>query len=558
MGNWIQTSQTLRRAVQEINQLEIKAKLRFELCEVIRHHVQLSYNALNKLYFRNATFLSHETQKIADSYFALLKELALAYKILSQQREEKSLIPWDKTGKNIQITAIQRCISTLSDTVLLCLKLSVTVPQGLWAEVNHLYHEAISTKDSKAKVEDPRWEQNQKTSIAITYHKLLIIASACPYQLTGEQLDTLNTLAVYLSDSLELAGLFSSQYFYYVPLTRDLGPTFFQNAGQVAKEKGCLFLDLSIILDEIKTMRQSAPLLKQFKDQDLIDAPIDPYIFNHLILCWNLHYKNRRNDRKPCHLELEIACGLNLIQRLLLGKTSYEELKSGVSASGKEQKSKLSRIQPIHPTHKTPIDTSKKASPFQTQSSEKSLDFGTGSALNYNVHSNSAAKNSEDIPLKFHSIRAVNKNEKGLGIVFLDASVQVKPGELIYFRVPQQDRFYLGLLKWVYIKNEELQGGIETISNHTKPIAIEAGRVQLNQSSFDRALLTSPAKENALAIIHAPTPKYKRGMTCTISEYGNIRTVKLFKEIFVGFRFSSFEIKDMIEEGQPQKSWSIH
>ena len=537
-GNWIQTSNGLYHAMHEINRLPLKLKIRFELCEAIRHYTRRALYALSKLYFSNTTFLSNEAKKTADLYLALSQQLSLGYKILIKQKEKKLLLSWEKSTEHIRSTSLQRVIAELSENLMLCYKLSLAIPKGLWFEINNLYWYAITSRLLQEKISDPFFAQDTHTTIELTFAKVAIIASACPYQLSSQQLNTLSIIAEFLSPRLILTEHFSSEYFYFIPLLKDAGPTFFQNAAKVPKGFNCRFFDLKNLINDLKIMRTVLPKIQYVHNQEIREETIDLKTINHLLLCWNVHYKNRRSDRKPCDIALEIAFSLNTINHLLLGNRTFEEC-----VEGKSRKKTNTR-----PTNSGRTGTKSQFMAIDTHTSNTSTVFNK---------LNIVEEAPQEVSVKFFSVQAINKNEKGIGIILKEQHIQIKPGELIYFKVPQQEKFYLGVLRWIKIKEDALHGGIETISSNTLPIGIGVGRVNPRMISFDRALMSLPAKENHPSIIYALTPKYKEGLTCTISNGGQFKMIKLFKEIFIGLHFSKFEIKELAEETTPDKTWSI-
>ena len=93
-GNWIQTSNGLYHAMHEINRLPLKLKIRFELCEAIRHYTRRALYALSKLYFSNTTFLSNEAKKTADLYLAFNSSTKYLFTIsAATQRKESKFLP---------------------------------------------------------------------------------------------------------------------------------------------------------------------------------------------------------------------------------------------------------------------------------------------------------------------------------------------------------------------------------------------------------------------------------------------------------------------------------
>ena len=162
-------------AVRELNRTKIPAKHRFEIMEMLRTPSRGIFNNLKK-YFINRTFpLPEKSRKIVNLNQALLQEISLSYKIITQQVADKT----EKIDKKHHATVIARAIKYQSEMFLRASEIYASVPKNTWHDAHQMFAYAVEAKLHQNIIEDIE-HPNKKTSIESVYKQMLLFSLSRP------------------------------------------------------------------------------------------------------------------------------------------------------------------------------------------------------------------------------------------------------------------------------------------------------------------------------------------------------------------------------------------
>ena len=144
---------------------------------------------------------------------------------------------------------------------------------------------------------------------------------------------------------------------------------------------------------------------------------------------------------------------------------------------------------------------------------------------------------------------AENQSDSGIGLRLNRAgSSQVQVGELIahsYGSSADERNWHIGVIKWLKTEQDKtLKLGVETISNHCKPVAIRRllkGKT-VSDTSIDGLLANYQPIDNKVPQLLLPAHTFKAGETVKLKDDDGIRQVKLIECIKHNSQFQSFAI----------------
>ncbi|MDH5710090.1 MAG: hypothetical protein OEZ15_00280 [Gammaproteobacteria bacterium] len=162
-------------AIRELNRTKIPAKQRLEIMEMLREPCRSIFNNLKK-YFINRTFpLPEKSKKIVNLNQSLLQEMALSYKIIIKQADDKS----DKVDDKSQSIAIARATTYLSELLLRASEIYASVPDNTWQDAHQMFAYAVDNKLHRNVVNDNE-SPIQKTTIEDIYKHMLLFSLSRP------------------------------------------------------------------------------------------------------------------------------------------------------------------------------------------------------------------------------------------------------------------------------------------------------------------------------------------------------------------------------------------
>jgi len=472
MANLGELSRQLYRAINELNRLKCAPDDRSQMLESIRKPIHYACAELSK-HFLNASVTPQEKQrKIINLVTSLYLGLANAYKIVLI--ESVPDLVSEHTRKNFSCAA-HRVISELGNVLLLSSKLYISVPKGLWHDMNEVYRFSDDLGLMKYLVHDESNTFEKDTSIKSAYKRNLLLASSRPNQLRQSEIENVWKLFERWSDYVELGRKYLPSAVFCINLAED----------KPLRHKSLVVSELSDFYYGFDT----AELITRVTSH-LSETVHNPQSIQHLdlpisissSLLQHLHHSlgiltKRTFKRIASEGLLELAVGLSGIHFYASGKTPFQPHLFGVEEPDFEAKS--ARV-------KTPPSSDPWAQAFDAQAISSAKSIPSESVIDYTNHTDSAEK---DFPL--YTTKLINTSPGGYCIQW-DGIIpkNVQAGELLCVREEQSKPWSIAVIRW--IRNSKTKGthiGIELLAPRAKPCAIQQLNKTGKHSEFLRGLL---------------------------------------------------------------------
>jgi len=436
VGHPVTAAQAILEHLSLLNRQAVSADTRLKLMEIYRPAISRVTGELAAHYCSQSLPLSENALAAAATARNLLTELAYGYKVTILDHSSRVFaLSSSKTLAQL----IQRAIHALDRLLQVSYYTYVSAPEAVWSEIHRLYLHAAQLGLHETEVEDA----DEKTSINLTYKRILLLALADPHHLISADVDRVRD---YLARYAHLAQLHplgtpeSPAGVFLVRLKSDLAPT------PLAKHHGETDMRTDILLITVELARQVSIHLQQLGGEATAataglpgSGEHDRELLNYLIKHWALAPK-RTFSRLSTNESTNLCAGLEAIHYFLNGETDFA------------------------------------ASRQQAEDAEVSLNF-TESPID------------SSFSHRFNSARWLVVNESAGGMAlskFPGAMSDLRVGELLGMRSDRGSQWSLGVVRWA---NSGDSGDLEIGAQMLAPTAQAVAVQPENTKDYVKALL---------------------------------------------------------------------
>lgn len=423
LGHPVTAAHSILEHLSLLNRQTVSADTRLRLMEIYRPTIFKVTGELATHYCNQVLPLSESSLTAAATARNLLAELAYGYKvaILDYSNRVFSL------GSSKPLAQlIQRAIHALDQILQVSYYTYVSAPDAVWAEIHRLYLHAAQLGLHETEVEDA----GEKSSINLTYKRVLLMVLADPHHLVSADVDRVRD---YLARYAQLAQLHplgtpaSPVGVFLVRLNSDHAPIPF------TKHHGETDMRMDILLITVELARQVNTDLKQLEGETSVStlgvadsANKNKVLFDYLIKHWALAPK-RTFSRLSKNESTNLCVGLEAIHYFLNGETDFATIRQ------------------------------------QREDAEVSLNF-TESPIDKSVSH------------RFGSARWLVVNESAGGMAlskFPGVPSELTIGELLGMRSDRGNQWSLGVVRWANSGDSgDLEVGAQMLAPGAKAVAL--------------------------------------------------------------------------------------
>jgi hypothetical protein len=432
----VTVAQAILEQLTLLNRQAANADTRLKLMEIYRPSILNVTGELATHYCNQSLPLSENALMAATTARNLLAELAYGYKvaILNYSNRVFAL----GSSKTIALL-IQRTIHALDQLLQVSYYTYVSTPEAVWSEIHRLYLHAAQLGLHETEVEDT----GEKSSINLTYKRVLLLALANPHHLISADVDRVRD---YLARYAQLAQLHplgtpdSPAGVFLVRLNSDQAPI------PLNKHRGEADMRTDILLITVELARQISTDLKPLENENTaaslhLAGSANQYrdLLNYLIKSWALAPK-RTFSRLNKNESTNLCAGLQAVHYFLNGETDFAAIRQ------------------------------------QSEDAAVSLNFTESTIDSSASHLYSSAR-----------WLVVNESAGGLALSkFPGVPTELSIGELLGMRSDRSGQWSLGVVRWANNgESGDLEIGAQMLAPTAKAVAVRPE----NSENYAKALL---------------------------------------------------------------------
>lgn len=526
MANTIEASGLLHRAVTEIGRLVVDPTTRVALLEAVRPPLHYICARLD----RNSTQSAGTGEGHAQLAQSLQSEIGNSYK-----RAIRDLLDcqMDKVDAGMAGHAIHRAISDMSRTLVRSAQFYSTVPKRTWYELNHLYRLAERLEITAESFADEENHSGALLSIADTYLRIAMFATAKPNQLRPPQLGIVFNALELWTPELSIGSVRDDTLF-VVDLDAD-GPPAYRD---IASYKG----------EDVRGVRTDVLVyaLEAYLAEMASDIPVPDYVENellrHLVHSWGV-LKKRSFRRSRASGHLKVCVGLRSVHYFASGGVEFaDQVGTAEALLKREINPFLDGIGAPRASHR-PADVWNDA--FDVQGGripENPNILDPTLILVRNMKKPSQAP--VEIRYPCYDAQIVDTSPAGYCVEWIsDSHSQLISGEILALREPQDSRWVLAVIRWIK-QQDAIQMGVELLSPRVIPVAIRQVHKRGGPREPQRALLL-PAIESIAqpAMLITPRLSFRESQKIHIQRQGVHATAQLMRRVLMTESFTQFTFR---------------
>jgi hypothetical protein len=531
MANSAQVAQQLRSAVSDLNRVEMKPDVRFEILEALRPTLHSAMSTLSKYYLNQPIVLPDEPRKAARLAQTLYELVTTAYTIVGIQTIQQRQSISAANPAKLVCMALHRAITSASMKLLVSYQLYQPVEINAWTELHQLYLLAERQKLSSQLVVD---DIAGDGSITDTYLRALMMGSCKPNQLRQRDLagvfmglrDWVQHIKMLPADGNE--GLF------LVDFASDHPPIYTSLYSEIPGPT-CRVINTDDLVTHLQTMRQDTGEQSIVFDKDTV---VSPNVLDHVITSWGVMSK-RNFARAPTQEKLWVSVGLSNTHFYVSGGINFESLLSLESAHLLEDSSENNPF--------LADDTVKEKELWD--STFTPLDDDDTALEEIEFHIREADNNANDGDKERHPVFPVRMANVSPGGYCLEWSASIpshiKTGDVVAVREVDSSAWSIAVIRWVsQLKDQTTLLGVELLSPRATPCGARVQHKTGEDGDMMRALLLPEIKlvgqPNTLI---TPRVGFKERQKVTLIRGGKESYIQLFKKVSSTAAYNQFEFR---------------
>ena len=532
LANSAQVAQQLRGAISDLNRVEIRPDIRFEILEALRPTLHTALSTLAKYYLNQPIVLPDEPRKAAKLAQTLYELLTTAYTIVGIQTIQRRQSISSANPAKLVCMALHRAITSASMKLLVSYQLYQPVEINAWTELHQLYLLAERQKLSSQLVVD---EIAGDGSITDTYLRALMMGSCKPNQLRQR----------------DLAGVFMGlrewvQYIQLLPAADNEGlflvdfasdhPPIYRSLYSEMPGPSCRVINTDELVSHLQTLRQDTG------DQSIVfnkDTVVSPNVLDHVITSWGVMSK-RNFARAPAQEKLWVSVGLSNTHYYVSGGVNFETLLSPDYLSILEEG-----------TSQNPFladDTIKEKELWESTFDPAAASEVTAlEEIEFNIREGNLEANEAE--RERHPVFPVRMSNVSPGGYCLEWSAaipsHIKTGDVIAVREVDNSAWSIAVIRWVsQLKDQTTLIGVELLSPRATPYGARVQHKTGEDGDIMRALLLPEIKlvgqPNTLI---TPRVGFKERQKVTLLRGGDESYIQLFKKVSSTAAYNQFEFR---------------
>lgn len=560
LGDAGECAKQIFHALRQTNRLDIPAKHRFRLLELVTQPIEAITANLEK-HFSNLNLpIAEKNQKVATLCIELYSELALGYKILIDQTWGKNL---NFLNNKTTVSEVYRAMFHLYQILLTSYEIYIDPPPNTWMHIHQLYLYAEDNHLTKVIVRDIDPDGPlPRATIGELYTQIILLGLLSPFRL--RQSNTKKVVTA-LAEWSKLCTILPADAFeeknghVLIRQNLDYAPGF-HFADATVNHVYTRTLDTTALVEHISDIVMSQPTQVEHNTR-IYDLPAN--VIKLLILTWSGKSK-RLFSRTSKNDELTLSVGINAthfmistMQKrypLMAEKGPYADLvKSLVAADQLPDFGELQEKDDFKFDSGTRFDASPVFGISNIDSTSTDVwdqDFGSkvlGDSYNLKIWQQNKGK---DPDKPYHPVHCDNVNESANGYcLFSDLKHESNPtkvqiGELIGIRNDKgrkEEIVDIGIIRRLKSSAKGIELGIQKMAPHADAIAVCPFHKRKTRHKYQRALLLPVMKPINQPLTVAVPRTFKSGDELLVNKLGFKLKIRLTRLVETTAEFSQFE-----------------
>jgi hypothetical protein len=530
MANPAQVAQQLRSAINDLNRVDMKPDVRFEILEALRPVLNSALSTLSKFYLNQPIVLPDEPRKASKLAQSLYELVTTAYTIVAIQAIQRRQQISSANPAKLVCMALHRSITSASMKLLVSYQLYQPVEINAWMELHQLFLLAERQKLSSQLVVD---EISGDGSITDTYLRALMLGSCKPNQLRQRDLAGVFKGLREWVQHMDMLPPDSSEGMFLVDFASDHPPIYSSLYSDVPGEN-CRQINTDNLINFLQNLRSEAGEQSIVFDKDTV---VSPNVLDHVISSWGVMSK-RNFARAPGQEKLWVTVGLSNTHYYVSGGLDFETLASPNAAQLLEEEAEYRPL-----ADETVKEKELWTKVFDGGGDEDialdDLEFNIREAGQYvNPHSK------ERHPV--FPVRMANVSPGGYCLEWsADIPSHIKTGDCIAVREVDNNAWSIAVIRWVsQLKDQTTLLGVELLSPRATPYGARVQHKTGEEGDLMRALLLPEIKlvgqPNTLV---TPRVGFKERQKVTLIRGGEESYIQLFKKVSSTAAYSQFEFR---------------
>ena len=520
MANTADTAAQVRQTTYELARLRVSGKMRLTLLEQIRPIV----NYLCARMDRSAGTSNTHGDAIARLAQRLQTNLCSGYKavvveLLAKQGD-------DKADQDLLRQAIHRALSDLSRTLLRTLQFYVAPADKLWLELNQLYLLAERMELADFALEDPENHHSQTISPKTLYLRAMLLATCKPNQLRPRQLQEIfNCLEVWATQaSIETSA---TDALFAVDLESDQGPKYSRLLTDAVEARR---IRTETLVYELESHSRN------LSTADIVPASLSEGLVRHLADAWGM-LQPRSQQRANTSLDMKLCVGIRAAHYFLSGGVPFpeqtassdtllhRELNPFLLNQEKNQKQKQEAAKDVW-DDAFDLRVRIPENPDIADPDRILLQGYARNKLGSDVAADAADGSNA---YRVYDATATDTSPGGYRLQWNDPlPANLQTGELAALREESDNRWCVGVIRWIRQDRDGTSMGIELLSPRAIPVAVRIVQKRGGPTDYARALmLPELAPINQPATLITPLVPFQAGQKVHIHRQGIQSTAQL-------------------------------
>ena len=530
MANPAQVAQQLRGAINDLNRVDMKPDLRFEILEALRPVLHTALSTLSKFYLNQPIVLPDEPRKAAKLASSLYELVTTAYTIVAIQSIQRRQQISSANPAKLVCMALHRAITSASMKLLVSYQLYQPVEINAWMELHQLFLLAERQKLSSQLVVD---EISGDGSITDTYLRALMLGSCKPNQLRQRDLAGVYKGLREWVQHIDMLPPNSSEGMFLVDFASDHPPIYSSLYSDIPGEN-CRQINTDNLINFLQNLRNEAGEQSIVFDKDTV---VSPNVLDHVISSWGVMSK-RNFARAPGQEKLWVTVGLSNTHFYVSGGLDFETLASPNAAQLLKEEAEYKPL-----ADETVKEKELWSKVFDGGGDDdvalEDLEFNIREAGQY---VNPQSKERHPV----FPVRMANVSPGGYCLEWsADIPSHVKTGDCIAVREVDNNAWSIAVIRWVsQLKDQTTLLGVELLSPRATPYGARVQHKTGEEGDLMRALLLPEIKlvgqPNTLV---TPRVGFKERQKVTLIRGGEESYIQLFKKVSSTAAYSQFEFR---------------
>jgi hypothetical protein len=532
MANPAQVAQKLRSALSDLNRVDIRPDVRFEILEALRPVLHTALSTLSKFYLNQPIVLPDEPRKAAKLAQNLFELVTTAYTMVGIQTIQRRQQISGANPAKLVCMALHRAITSASMKLLVSYQLYQPVEINAWMELHQLFLLAERQKLASQLVVDSIAGDG---SITDTYLRALMLGSCKPNQLRQRDLagvfkglrEWVKHLELLAPDE-RIDGLF------LVDFASDHPPIYASLYSEIPGEH-CRLINTDKLVDFLQNLRIDTGEQSIVFDKDTV---VSPNVLDHVITSWGVMSK-RNFARAPAQEKLWVSVGISNTHFYVSGGINFESLVSSAYAHVIDREAEAVPTADDAVKEKELWDRVFHAEEGEDALALEELEFhireaGTQTSVN----------SKERHPV--FPVRMANVSPGGYCLEWsADIPSNIKTGDVIAVREVDNSAWSIAVIRWVsQLKDQTTLLGVELLSPRATPYGARVQHKTGEDGDLMRALLLPEIKlvgqPNTLI---TPRIGFKERQKVTLIRGGAESYIQLFKKVSSTAAYNQFEFR---------------